>query len=290
MLALQALLLRGRRVGARWTVAGPTCTCARFHARFHQSRNAGVACASTLTIYQGIGMSNESDDNKPFDPFELTAAILLGLGAIGASLAGYQEGLWGGKSVEGYGAAAAMTTKASTTYNDELSTFTQDTAIDIRSKELIWEGLEGKDEDAATRQMGMANWMLLTQISDSAYKFLKLPEEKRKAYWEGDEEVMLTNEEMESALNTDLDDDYVDDVFSDSEDEFAAADKKFAEGSDANAKGDQFSLASVILTVSLFFAGLSLVFKTRMRWAFLGIGAAIFVGGAVFMSGLTWTS
>lgn len=229
-----------------------------------------------------------SDDNKPFDPFELTAAILLGIGAIGASLAGHQEGLWGGQSVEAYGEAAALTTKASSTYNDELTTYMQDTQIDIRSKELIWEGDESKDEDVSGRLLGMANWMLLTQVSDSAYKYLKLPEATRKAYWEGDEEQMLTHEELMLALETDLDQDYVDEVFSASEDEFEAADKRFAEGRDANNKGDQFSLAGVILTVALFFAGLSLVFKTTMRWGFLGVGTLVLIGGLVFMSTLSW--
>ena len=63
-----------------------------------------------------------ADDNKPFDPFELAAAILLGIGAIGTAVAGHQSGLWGGQSVEAYGEAAALTTKASSTYNDELTT------------------------------------------------------------------------------------------------------------------------------------------------------------------------
>lgn len=229
-----------------------------------------------------------SDDNKPFDPFELTAAILLGLGAIGASVAGHQSGLWGGQSVEAYGEAAAMTTKASTTYNDELSTYLQDTQVDIRAKELIWEGDENKDEAAAGRQLAMASWMLLTQTSDAAYKYLKLPADKRKAYWEGDEEVVLAHEEMLGALETDLDQDYVDEVFGSSEDEFEAADKRFGEGRDANNKGDQFSLAGVILTVALFFAGISLIFKTKVRWAFLTVGALVLAGGFGFMTTLSW--
>lgn len=229
-----------------------------------------------------------SDDNKPFDPFELTAAILLGLGAIGASVAGHQSGLWGGQSVEAYGEAAAMTTKASTTYNDELSTYLQDTQVDIRAKELIWEGDENKDEAAAGRQLAMASWMLLTQTSDAAYKYLKLPADKRKAYWEGDEEVVLAHEEMLGALETDLDQDYVDEVFGSSEDEFEAADKRFGEGRDANNKGDQFSLAGVILTVALFFAGISLIFKTKVRWAFLTVGALVLAAGFGFMSTLSW--
>ncbi len=125
-----------------------------------------------------------ADDNKPFDPFELAAAILLGIGAIGTAVAGHQSGLWGGQSVEAYGEAAALTTKASSTYNDELTTYMQDTQVDIRAKELIWEGSESEDDAAGERQLGMASWMLITQTSDAAYKFLGLPEAKRKAYWE----------------------------------------------------------------------------------------------------------
>jgi hypothetical protein len=233
-------------------------------------------------------MSASSDDNKPFDPFELTAAILLGIGAIGASLAGWQEGLWGGQSVEGYGEASAMTTKASSTYNDELTIYMQDTQMDVRAKELIWEGLDSEDTAVQDRLLGMANWMLLSQISEPAFKHLGLPVEKRKAYWGGDAEVTLTHEELETALNTDLSDEYVDEVFGPSEDEFEAADKRFNEGRDANNKGDMFSLATVILTVALFFAGLSLVFKTRMRWGFLSVGTLVLIGGLGYMSTLTW--
>lgn len=229
-----------------------------------------------------------ADDNKPFDPFELAAAILLGIGAIGTAVAGHQSGLWGGQSVEAYGEAAALTTKASSTYNDELTTYMQDTQVDIRAKELIWEGSENADDANAERQLGMASWMLLTQTSDAAYKFLQLPEEKRKAYWEGDSEVVLSSEELDKALEIDLDDDYVQEVFGSSDDEFEAADKRFNEGRDANNKGDQFSLAGVILTVALFFAGISLIFKTAMRWVFLGMGALVLAGGLGFMATLSW--
>lgn len=233
-------------------------------------------------------MSTPDADSKPFDPFELMAAILLGLGAIAASVAGHQEGLWGGASVEAYGEAAALTTKASSTYNDELTTYMQDTQTDVRAKELIWEGDEMEDAEAGKRKLGMASWMLLTQLSEPAYAALKLPEATRKAYEGGDAEMMLTNDELVGALNIDLDGDYVDSVFVASSEEIEGADKRFAEGRTANGNGDQFSLAGVIFTVALFFAGLSLIFKTSMRWAFLGVGTLVLISATVFMSTLTW--
>lgn len=233
---------------------------------------------------------SEEGTKAPFDKFELAAAILLGLGATAASIAGHQEGLWGGQSVEAYGEASALTTKASTTYNDELSTYMADIQADMRAKELIWEALESEDDALRERQLSMASWILTAQLSEPAYQALELPMEVRTAYMEGTEgaNTELDEKQLENALNIDLDEDYVDKVFSTSGDEFEAADKRFDEGRIANNRGDEFSLAAVILTVSLFFAGLALVFKTSVRWGFLGLGTAVFLGGAGYMATLTW--
>ncbi len=230
-------------------------------------------------------MSPSQDEKKPFDPFELTAAILLGLGATAASVAGHQNNLWGGLSVQAYSSATAMTTSASTTFNNEQSTYDNDVDIERRAKELIW---ESREDTNLSRSAGMASWMLISQLSATAYKHLGLPEEVRKDYWDGNAQAVLTPEHLETALVNDLSSDYVGELFADSAAEFAAADKRFEEGSDANTKGDQFSLAVVIFTVSLFFAGLSLVFKTGLRWGFLGLGATVLVAGLGYMATLTW--
>ncbi len=260
---------------------------------------------------------NETESSKPFDLFELSAAILLGVGAIGAAVAGHQAGLWGGQSVEGYGEAAAMTTKASTTYNDELTSYIQDAQVDTRAKEMIWEALEIDDQARKTRLLQMASWLYTSQLSDPAYEALKLPElpeddaeaetptaaasaaadvsESEEVAETGTEEesdeegaFSFTEAELEAALNIDLGEDYVDALFSSSVKDFEAADKRFNVGRVANEIGDKFSLAGVIFTIALFFGGLALVFKTKVRWGFLGAGTLIFVAGAIFMATLTW--
>ncbi len=53
--------------------------------------------------------------------------------------------------------------------------------------------------------------------------------------------------------------------------------------------GDEFSLNGVYCTLSLFFAGLGLVFKSRVRWGFFGLGSVIFLGALVYMCRLEWT-
>lgn len=250
----------------------------------------------------------EKNASVPFDKFELCAAILLGLGAIGAAVASHQSGLWAGQSVEGYGESAALTTKASTTYNDELTSYIQDSQVDVRAKELIWEALEIDDEARAARLKHMAGWLYISQLSDEAYEALKLPKQEESEANGGDpdaigadasevatkaddseEEVFsFSDDELLQALNIDLSEEYVSALFAPSVEEFEAAEKRFAEARLANEIGDKFSLAGVILTVALFFGGLALVFKTSIRWGFLGTGALILTAGAGFMNTLTW--
>lgn len=229
---------------------------------------------------------SDIEPSKPFDPFELSAALLLGFGAIASAVAGYQSGLWGGASVEGYGEAAAMTTKASTTYNDELTSYIQDAQVDVRAKEMVWEALEIEDEARAERLMQMASWLYTSQLTEHAYSALKLPEAEVDK--ETGEAQHLTTESLEAALEIDLGDDYVDALFTPSSEEFEAAEARFAKARTANEIGDQFSLAAVILTISLFFGGLALVFKTKVRWGFLGSGVVVLAAGVGYMTTLTW--
>jgi len=227
---------------------------------------------------------SESKESKPFELFELAAAVLLGMGAVGASVAGYQAGLWGGASVEGYGESAAMTTKASTTYSDELTSYIHDAQVDVRAKEMIWEALEIEDEGRSNRLMSMAAWLYTSQLSDPAYAALKLPVLSDDM----PDDYEISHAELEKAFNIELDQDYVDALFSASTTEFEDAEKRFGKAREANEMGDKFALAGVILTVALFFGGLALVFKTTVRWGFLGIGTVVFAVGAIYAATLGW--
>ncbi len=101
---------------------------------------------------------------------------------------------------------------------------------------------------------------------------------------------MFEDAALQKALEVDLDgdDSYEESLFSGSDAEFKRADAILQTARNANSVGDKFSLTSVIQTVGLFLAGLSLVFKTRMRWGFLGIGSAVLIGGIGFMFTLPW--
>ncbi len=95
-----------------------------------------------------MSQGNAGEPAKPFEAFEFCAAAVLGLGAIGASVAGFQAGLWGGTMTDAYSEAAATTTKAASLYNDELTAYIQDSNADLRAKEMLWDALDSEDEEA----------------------------------------------------------------------------------------------------------------------------------------------
>ena len=229
-------------------------------------------------------MSSESTTEKPFELFELCAACLMGLGAVGAALAGFQGGLWGGQMTDSYTVASATTTKAASTYSDELASYIQDSQANMRAKELIWVADESEDEELRQRNFEMASWVYLSQLSDAGYTALQLPADTKQAYESAGDQV-FTAEQLKAALERDIDEDdgYEKALFAGSAKQFQEADEHFTAARAANTIGDKFSLAGLIQTVGLFFAGLALVFKTRMRWGFLGAGAVVFGSGLGYM-------
>ena len=98
----------------------------------------------------------------------------------------------------------------------------------------------------------------------------------------------IPDEVLFASLTQELDDEYIDKALELGTTMFGEADKKFEEGRLANDNGDKFDLAGVIYTVGLFFAGLGLVFKTRIRWGFFAAGCAIFAGASIYLMTLPW--
>ncbi len=98
----------------------------------------------------------------------------------------------------------------------------------------------------------------------------------------------IPDEVLFASLTQELDDEYIDKALELGTTMFGEADKKFEEGRLANDNGDKFDLAGVIYTVGLFFAGLGLVFKTRIRWGFFAAGCAIFLGASIYLMTLPW--
>jgi hypothetical protein len=100
----------------------------------------------------------------------------------------------------------------------------------------------------------------------------------------------LPEEALIRVLGTELhdDDSYEVAMFAEGNQLFADAEKKFEEGRKANNNGDEFELAGLYYTIALFFAGLGLVFKTKMRWGFAGAGIVVFLLSTIYLFTRTW--
>ena len=232
-------------------------------------------------------MSEKPDEQaEPFDKFELFAAILLGLAAIGAALAGYQSNLWGGKSTEAYGEAATRSTKASTQFNLAVVAIAHDLNVDIEAKKLIGEAIYSSDPAVQKRALDLASYLYTTQLSDEAYAAMKLPEEYRTG--EREKRFEMPDETLSGLFDVDLEDDYYNVMLTGGNKEFADADNRFDEGRKANDTGDTFDLIGVIYTVALFFAGIALIFRTGIRWKILYLGGAVFLAATIYLIVTPW--
>lgn len=233
---------------------------------------------------------------EKIDKFELYAAILLGMAAIATALASFQAGLWDGKMIEGYGKSNKIATSAASEQSRAIVEMNKDSAVDIQAMRLILEG----DDNPATqkRSYEIATYLYTKQMSDAGYKALGLPPEAKTALQddpatpeEEDQIVGLQESILEKAMETDLADDanYRTEMLAKSKAEGDLADAAFKEGQNANEFGDGFEFANVIFAISLFFTGISLVFKTRVRWATLVAGGVFFLCGSIYMIILPWT-
>ena len=118
-------------------------------------------------------MSDEQ--SKTFDLFELCVALLLGVSAIGAALAGFQNGQYGGKMLDFFTQANNMTTLAAKEYNEAVSNINSDYAAIAQAKRSILEGVYATGADTKARAFQTASYFLTQQISEDAYIALGLP-------------------------------------------------------------------------------------------------------------------
>jgi hypothetical protein len=260
-------------------------------------------------------MGSETDatgtSSKPFETFELITALLLGLAAIGAAVAGVQSNQWGGKQMEAYADANVLTTKAAKSYSEAVSDMNNDYSVIGQAKQRVLQGVDASNDAERKRDYRIASYYLNRQLSQTAYNALKLPGSAAHPAADAGKtgpnskpaEDVDTVEELEAELDEVMpstvlikfldselhdDDAYETEMFAEGNKLFADADKRFAEGRKANENGDEFELAGLYFTIALFFGGISLVFKTRVRWMFCGLGIVTLIASTVYLYLRTW--
>lgn len=228
----------------------------------------------------GDSDASGTQDEK-MDLFELAAALLLGAGAVGSALCGFQDGLWGGNMSTAYGEAATKMTRAATDYNEMIAEVNHDYDVDMMAKKTTMEAMATKDEDRREILFGIASTIYTSYMGQKAYEKIGLPMDK---YHEGEGDD-LPEAVLIKALDTELGPDYIKAQLKESLDDLDEADDTFDTGRKANDIGDKFGLAGVLYAIGMFFAGIASTFRSRARWVPLVLGTLIIAGATAY--GLT---
>jgi hypothetical protein len=195
---------------------------------------------------------------------ELFVAIVLGAAALLTAYAAYYGSLAGGDALQGYTQATITRGEANSDYSDYSQSYSSDQSTFLQYQVKLDEG----EADVAQN------------IRDSLFS----PElEAATVAWEADNQGFATplgvKEYVVESYNSYLAND-------------EAATKAFDDAQKTDDQGDNFDLASVFLAVSLFFAGVAGLMRSRKVSYALLIGAVVlFVPGIWAISkGKGWVS
>lgn len=243
---------------------------------------------------------NKSEVARPFERLELFAAILLGLAAIATALASYESSLYDGKSVESYSRANKVATNAAAERSRAIVEMARDSQVEMDAWRLTKEGDDAGNPAAEARNYEIATYLYTKVMSEPGYKAMGLPPEARQAANSADdtpeaeeEHAAIQEQVLETAMDNELagDENYRTEMLAKAQALSDEAETVFKTGQEANAVGDKFQLVAVIFAISLFFGGIVQVFRNDlMRLVILGVGAVLFIGGAIYMVMLPWTS
>lgn len=193
-------------------------------------------------------------EEPPHDLLEVIATVLLGVAAVLTAWSVYQSSLWGGvqdtamtNSVNETTASADLFQQADTTRSLDRTLF-----IELLTSRVCDEEAEGFDEFACEQ--------INQNLSPEGFAAVE--------QWLDNDEFLPFGEEYEEVL------------YAAGNERSAQAEVFLAEADDANSTGDRYELATTLLTIVLFFAGVSIVVRWRSVRIALLVAASLFLLGA----------
>lgn len=205
---------------------------------------------------------SRSADHSGIDLVELAATVLLGLAGIAIGWNAYQSTLWGGLQDEAYTESVREASNAVDLLQAADTTRGLDQSLFV---ELLTSGV--CDEERTYNEAACE--LLLASMSDDGAAAVDA--------W------VATNQSsrpFDAAA-------YVDSLYAPGEQAKLDSQAFFEEASKANEHGDNYELASTVLTTVLFLAGISLVMHSlRTRMALLAGAAVLLIVGIAYSATL----
>jgi hypothetical protein len=192
------------------------------------------------------------------DPYQLVAAIVLGVAATLTAFSAYQGSLKDGESLQGYTASTRTLNDANSFYAEANQVYALDQQLFIEFATASQEGNEELAEYLLTLMrpelVAGLDWWIETDESETPFDDLVgNPYEVAQQ----DEAVRLE----------------------------ALASTQFEEGASANEDGDRFGLATVLFALTLFFGGVATLFgRVAITQALLVVSVLTLSAGLVMLA------
>lgn len=198
--------------------------------------------------------SGSNSGSEKSDKYEIYTAILIGVATFLGALSAYFSVLWSGQSQESYIQAVKLQGEANTYYLENLNSLTQ----------LQMDGFQD--------EMFYAEWKDNVEKGDpdAAYYFSLLSEGYQKDLQENPENSSNWEKEFGEKLTV------LEQQFSEVEAMTDSAESYMKKGQEENNYGDDFTFATVLLTIVLFFGGLAaLKTKDKVRVIYMVFAGVI---------------
>lgn len=199
----------------------------------------------------------EKEADEKADGYEIYTTILIGLATVLGALSAYYAALWAGESQTNYTLAIQEQGRANTAYLEVLNDYTE------------WE-MDGFKDDIL-----YSEWKnnLERNDPDAEYFFSQLSEGLQKDLKDNPNDDMANYNKEQEAREKELEE-----RFDDTDAQSDSAKIILQKGQDANGYGDKFTFATVLLTIVLFFGGLSaLKSKKQLKKIYLSIATIVLI-------------
>lgn len=246
----------------------------------------------------GVNLDTEAKADRPHvNWFELAVAIMLGAASVLTAVSSLQSSMWNGRMSEYYSLTNQQRTAAAAETSKAIVTMAKDSSVVTQALQLFLESVAQTAEKDRLRFI--AGRLLVNELSDAGYKAMEFPAELRAGgkYFEPtlltaretDQMMLLTRWNMGGRPQLTNNESYQKEIMAESARLSDEAERSFAAGIKANENGDRFGLANVVFAISLFFNGIALVFRTKIRWVIFGGGILFLACGVVYMIVTPWT-
>lgn len=230
--------------------------------------------------------TSTAPEQRPSTRLERATAFVLGIAAIGIAWAGFEANLWNGQAHEGYSSANRLTTQATRLGSHASAALFHDFEVDALAKEKTVEALEESEGPMRARLFHSVSYLYAAQLSEHAYRALGLP----PGFRGGDLKQLeaIPEAELVKAAGKHFDESYSNAMLKEADTMMAEAGSRYANARVTGGSGDHYALVEVIFAISLFFGGISIVFRDRLSELCLGLAGLAAVLGYGYVAWLPW--